>query len=282
MPGNGNLLSENENTMNELQDFMYFWSQAFMHVAVRYVLIAGGMYLLFYVFLRQRHKWVKIQAKYPKTKQVMRETLFSLQTTLIFAVQFALFLFVFRNYTLIYEHISEYGIPYYLLTIVLMFFIHDTYFYWMHRLIHHPKLYRKVHLVHHQSVNPTPFASYSFHWVESILEGMIIPLIVFVLPVHPSALILFLLGQFMINVYGHLGFELFPRGFNRTWIGRWINTSVAHNQHHEHFTGNYGLYFLFWDRWMGTLRQDYDVAYENAQKLSDYGKLQRNKPETVE
>lgn len=268
--------------MNDLRDFVYFWSQAFIHVAVRYVLIAGGMYLLFYVLLRQRHKWVKIQDKYPKTRQVIREMLFSLQTTLIFAVQFALFLFVFRDHTLIYEHVSDYGVPYYLFTIVLMFFIHDTYFYWMHRLIHHPKLYRKVHLVHHQSVNPTPFASYSFHWVESILEGMIIPLIVFTLPVHPSALILFLLGQFMINVYGHLGFELFPRGFNRTWIGRWINTSVAHNQHHKHFTGNYGLYFLFWDRWMGTLRQDYDAAYEEAQKLSDYGKLQRNKPETVE
>jgi sterol desaturase/sphingolipid hydroxylase (fatty acid hydroxylase superfamily) len=65
-------------------------------------------------------------------------------------------------------------------------------------------------------------------------------------------------------VYGHLGWELYPKGFNHTWVGRWINTSVAHNQHHKYFTGNYGLYFLFWDRWMGTLRSEYDTSFEEV------------------
>ena len=41
------------------------------------------------------------------------------------------------------------------------------------------------------------------------------------------------------------------------YFGRWINTSVAHNLHHEHFEGNYGLYFLVWDRRIGTIREDY-------------------------
>ena len=44
---------------------------------------------------------------------------------------------------------------------------------------------------------------------------------------------------------------------------KWINTSVAHNQHHQYFTGNYGLYFLFWDRMMGTLRHDYDETFQS-------------------
>ena len=69
-------------------------------------------------------------------------------------------------------------------------------------------------------------------------------------------------NQIMYNVYGHLGFELYPRGFHKTWIGRWINTSVAHNLHHKKFTGNFGLYFLFWDRLLGTIREDYDATYE--------------------
>jgi sterol desaturase/sphingolipid hydroxylase (fatty acid hydroxylase superfamily) len=66
------------------------------------------------------------------------------------------------------------------------------------------------------------------------------------------------------NVYGHLGYELYPKGFNKHWLGRWINTSVNHNQHHQYFTGNYGLYFTFWDRIMGTIRKDYDQRFEEV------------------
>jgi lathosterol oxidase len=59
------------------------------------------------------------------------------------------------------------------------------------------------------------------------------------------------LFQFVYNVYGHLGFEILPRP-----LRRWLNTSSAHNLHHKKFTGNYGLYTLFWDRLMGTLRSE--------------------------
>ncbi len=66
------------------------------------------------------------------------------------------------------------------------------------------------------------------------------------------------------NVYGHLGYELYPRGFNTGRVGRWINTSTNHNQHHQYFRGNYGLYFTFWDRMMGTIRKDYDERFEQV------------------
>jgi sterol desaturase/sphingolipid hydroxylase (fatty acid hydroxylase superfamily) len=61
-----------------------------------------------------------------------------------------------------------------------------------------------------------------------------------------------------------LGWELYPAGFSKHPVGKWINTSVNHNQHHQFFKGNYGLYFLFWDRVMGTLRTDYDSHFEKV------------------
>ena len=61
-----------------------------------------------------------------------------------------------------------------------------------------------------------------------------------------------------------MGWELYPKGFNTTQIGRWVNTAVAHNQHHKYFKGNYGLYTLFWDRVMGTIRTDYDAAFDQV------------------
>jgi Delta7-sterol 5-desaturase len=262
-----------------MESFYSFWPRIASYISLRYLLIAGGAYLLFYVLFRNQFFQRKIQLVFPKSKRVIMEVVYSLQTILIFSNIFLLVVIALRPYTNLYQVIDQFGFIYYLITIPLMFAIHDTYFYWMHRAIHHPKIFKHIHFVHHQSTNPTPLAAYSFHFLESILEGMIIPIIAFTLPVHTSALIIFLLGQFIINVYGHLGFELFPAGFHKTWIGRWINTSVAHNQHHKHFKGNYGLYFLFWDRWMGTLRTDYDEVFEEVKNRKEpvHGQLQGNK-----
>jgi sterol desaturase/sphingolipid hydroxylase (fatty acid hydroxylase superfamily) len=68
----------------------------------------------------------------------------------------------------------------------------------------------------------------------------------------------------LYNVYGHLGFEIYPKGLNKHWLGRWINTSVNHNMHHQFFKGNYGLYFTFWDKVMNTLNKDYDDHFERV------------------
>ena len=126
-----------------------------------------------------------------------------------------------------------------------MILLHDTYFYWTHRAMHHPKIYRHVHLVHHLSQNPSPWAAFAFHPFEAVIEAGIVVLIAFLFPFHLSALLTFLLFMTVYNAYGHLGFELYPIKFHASWIGRWINTSVIHNKHHEKFNGNYGLYFCF-------------------------------------
>jgi sterol desaturase/sphingolipid hydroxylase (fatty acid hydroxylase superfamily) len=131
-------------------------------------------------------------------------------------------------------------------------------------MMHHPVLFKYVHLVHHKSTNPSPWTAYAFHPLEAVLEVAILPIIAFTLPVHQHAIGWFFLFQIIYNVYGHLGFELYPKNFHKSKIGRWVNTSVAHNLHHDKFHGNYGLYFLFWDRMMGTIRKDYDQAYETT------------------
>jgi sterol desaturase/sphingolipid hydroxylase (fatty acid hydroxylase superfamily) len=142
-----------------------------------------------------------------------------------------------------------------------MIFLHDTYFYWAHRLMHQPKLFRYFHNVHHKSTNPSPWAAYAFQPLEGIVEAAIIFPIIFLIPFHKTALLAFLIFMMTYNVYGHLGYEIFPKTFNKHPIGRWLNTSVNHNQHHKYFTGNFGLYFLFWDRWLGTIRNDYDTEF---------------------
>jgi Delta7-sterol 5-desaturase len=237
-----------------------------LDVADKYFVVAGIAFLLVYVVLRKRIAWRKIQLKFPKDRDYRREIVDSAISIFIFALMPVLILRVpeIRVHTQLYGPVAGRGWVYFFLAFPIMFVMHDAYFYWMHRLIHHPRLFRLIHLEHHKSVNPSPWAAYAFGPIEAFLESLIFPIILFTIPVTIWHVFIFFILSIIYNVYGHLGFELYPRGFQRTPAGRWINTSVSHNQHHHYFNGNYGLYFLWWDRWMGTIRPDYDRAFEEV------------------
>ncbi|CCH55335.1 ERG3 [Fibrisoma limi BUZ 3] len=240
------------------------WLMTSWGLVMKYLLVAGLAYLLCYIILKKVLIGRKIQKKLPKPADYQREIGYSVLAMLIMTASAALNATVLLPYNNVYFGIDTYGWGYYLFSFVWMIALHDTYFYWMHRTIHHPRLFRTFHLVHHRSTNPSPWAAYAFHPLEAILEGAILPIIAFTLPIHWSAMVMFFIFSVVHDVYIHLGYEILPSRFHQTRVGRWINTSVAHNQHHRHFGGNFGLYFTCWDRWMGTLRSDYDEAYTKA------------------
>ena len=232
---------------------------------IRYFVIAGIAYLVWYILLKNKVSSKKIQLKFPKTTDYQREVFHSMLTFLIFGiVGVALYNTKVRPYTLTYYKIADYGWSYFILSFFLTLIIHDTYFYWMHRLMHHPKLYKYFHKVHHQSTNPSPWTSFSFQPLEGIVEAGIFVIFAFLLPLHPTMILLFLLFMTTYNVYGHLGYEILPAHTNKHWFGRWFNTSVAHNMHHKYSVKNYGLWTTIWDRMCGTLHPQYDAVYEKT------------------
>lgn len=238
------------------------WFTTISNISLRYFILAGVAFVVFYVLFKKQFQSIKIQQKFPKNENYYRDVKYSVISMLIFSTIAYLSFTQFKAYNnIIYTEVDNY---YYLaFNFIWMFFLHDTYFYWIHRMMHHPFLYRKVHLIHHKSTNPSPWTSYAFHPFEAILEAGIAPLVAFTIPVYRSAFFIFMLFQIIYNVYGHLGYELYPKNFHKTLIGRWVNTSVSHNQHHKSFYGNFGLYTLIWDRWLGTLRDDYDDTFTN-------------------
>lgn len=243
---------------------LYKWLIVPFIIFGRYFLLCSWLFGLFYLWKQREWLALKIQQKFPGRADYRREIGYSALTALIFGLVAALCLATpLRQHTRLYADVSEYGVAYLVGSVVFIVFLHDTYFYWMHRLMHHPGLYRHIHLVHHKSVNPSPWAAYAFHPLEALLEAGILPVILFLIPVHPIALFAFITLMLWFNVYGHLGYELFPKKLYGHPLGRWLNSSVYHNLHHERFHGNYGLYFAFWDRWMGTLRPD------NAGKVAE-------------
>jgi Delta7-sterol 5-desaturase len=237
----------------------------FAVILLRYLILALLGYLIFYVIFRKRWQHKRIQLKFPAANDYGREAGYSVITAIIFTVVgYLTFMTPFKQFTQVYTSIADFGIGYFLVSIVLLLVVHDTYFYWTHRAMHHPVVFRYAHLVHHKSTNPSPWAAMAFHPLEAVVEALYVTCAAILFPVHPLAMFIFLLIMMTYNVYGHLGYELYPKGFSRSAIGKWINTSVNHNQHHQHFNGNYGLYFLWWDRWMGTIREDYDEAFDRV------------------
>jgi Delta7-sterol 5-desaturase len=232
--------------------------------ADKYFLTAGPAFLIYYILLRKRITYKKIQQSFPKKKDYGREIFFSTLSIIIFSIPPLIMLYSekIRPHTTFYKNISNHGLLYAILAFPLMLLMHDTYFYWVHRLMHYPKLFRLFHLIHHRSNNPSPWAAYAFHPLEAVLESLIFVIFLFTIPVHSIHLMLFFIFSLAYNVYGHLGFEIYPKGFSNHWFGKWINTSVSHNIHHQYFRGNYGLYFTIWDRLMGTMNKNYNKQFE--------------------
>jgi lathosterol oxidase len=247
-----------------------------LSLSIRYLLFTGIAYLIFYVWKNKDFWYAKIQQKYPEKKHILREITYSFITILIFGVVIMLTTWASKHgYTRVYTHINTYGYGYYALSILLMILLHDTYFYWTHRAMHWKPLFKVAHKVHHLSTNPTPFAAYAFHPVEAVVEISIIPLIAFIMPYHPSAIIIFSLYSLFLNVGGHLGFEIFPKGFASHKVFKWHNTSTHHNMHHRLVKCNYGLYFNIWDRLMKTNHATYEDSFESVVEKRDSQKAIR-------
>jgi len=244
-----------------------FWKKILTIISLRYFIIAGLAFLICYILLRKKISYKKIQFRFPATKDYRREIIFSLITMVIFSVVPFFFLGnqSIKASTTFYSDIHQHSRWYFWLAFPLMLLMHDTYFYFMHRLMHHPRLFKWFHLLHHKSTNPSPWAAFAFGPLEALVEIGILVIFLYTIPIMRFHLFFFFLFMMLYNVYGHLGWELYPKNFQRSVIGRWINTSINHNQHHQYFKGNYGLYFLWWDRWLGTLREDYETSFDEVQ-----------------
>jgi ring-1,2-phenylacetyl-CoA epoxidase subunit PaaE len=146
--------------------------------------------------------------------------------------------------------------------VALVLFLDDTWFYWTHRALHTPKLYKRFHRTHHRSADPSPLTSFAFHPVEAIVinsGGVIIGLL---LGVGAPVFVIFGWVSLFNNISGHLGHEWAPRFWHRIPLLGWKTPSTHHNMHHEKVRGNYALYFTWWDRWMGTEFADYRSRFD--------------------
>lgn len=231
---------------------------------LRYVLAAGAVWLLVCVILKQGLRSRRILDAEPRAGQIRRELTYSLSTLLIFAANgLMLWLLAGNGSVRIYADVADHGWVWWWASLALIVVTHDAYFYWTHRLLHHRRWFRHVHGAHHASIHPTPWATYSFHPVDALVQALFLPLFVAVVPTHGAVIAVFLIHMIVRNSVGHCGHELWPWHWTpRGWL-RLITPVTHHHFHHARNRGNYGLYFTWWDRLCGTEDTEY-LRYGDA------------------
>ncbi|WP_170578165.1 sterol desaturase family protein [Ruegeria arenilitoris] len=253
-----NVLSHLEKPMTHLTTLLSVYANVFGGDFLRYVLGAGGTYLLINVLLARRLAAQKVRLSDPPKGQIRREILVSLRTVLIFtAAGTSIVLGARAGVITIYQQVATFGWAYFAFSIVALIVLHDAWFYWTHRALHYPPLFRRFHRLHHKSHQPTPFTSYSFDVGEAVVNAVYLPLVLILLPAHPLALFVFVTHMMLRNAVGHCGIEIFPADQKGRPVFGWLTSVTHHDLHHAHAGYNLGLYFSWWDRLMKTEHPKY-------------------------
>lgn len=221
---------------------------------VRYVIVSGIFHGAVWHRPEEKVMGTRLAKMRPAAKTVWREARTSMGVSIIYALPAAYLLDTWkRGGTALYTEISgPLDILWMPLSVLIYLILHDAYFYWTHRAMHHPRLYEPMHQTHHVSKQPTSWAAFCFHPWEAILSAWFVPALAFIIPMHMGAFLFLLILMTFNSVANHTGWEIWPKRFLDGPIGRHLITARHHNLHHTRFKRNYGLYFRFWDQWMGT------------------------------
>ena len=175
----------------------------------------------------------KIRPDTPKPKQMLIEFGASLRSIAIFST-IGLFTFALERVGLLPgpRIAAEWGAGWAWASLALMILAHDAYFYWTHRAIHDPRLFRAFHRRHHKSNNPSPFTAYSFDLGEAAINGSFVPLWMILVPTQWWVVGVFMLHQIVRNTLGHSGYELFPARRDGRPLFDFLTTTTHHDLHH--------------------------------------------------
>lgn len=252
-------------SLEQAQTLSLGWiAQIYFRNLVLLAIVAGGLHLYFYTFTKQGQK-LKYDPR-PLTKsgrqftlggQVRDNMFWSLSSGVFFWTLYEVILFwaMANGWTpIIYW--SENPVWFALLLVLTPIWI-SFHFYWIHRLLHWPPLYRVAHGLHHRNTNVGPWSGLSMHPLEHLLffSSVLIHLII---PAHPLHILFHMQHQSLTAATSHTGFEnLLIKDEKTLALG-----TFHHQLHHRYFEVNYGNLQMPWDKWFGSFHDGTPEAHE--------------------
>jgi sterol desaturase/sphingolipid hydroxylase (fatty acid hydroxylase superfamily) len=226
------------------------------------VLVAGGLHLYLYTFCKQGRKrkydgrdLVADHRGFTFRSQVLDNMFWTLASGVTVWTGFeVLVVWGYANGYVPYLTWSDSPVWF-----VLLFFLipiwGSLHFYWIHRLLHWPPLYRFAHALHHRNTNIGPWSGMSMHPVEHVLY-LSTGLIHCVVASHPVHFLFHMQVKALEAVSSHSGFECFlVADRNRMRLGDFF-----HQMHHRYFECNYGTLEMPWDKWFGSFHDGTEDA----------------------
>ena len=152
--------------------------------------------------------------------------------------------------TPVYTDVAEHGWTYTILSTPLLFVLNDAGAYYIHRALHLPALYKRIHLYHHRFIATSPYVTTAAHPFELLALQLSSFLPLFFIPFHAVSIGVVLVYILVFNIIDHSGVSLQS---SLPWQG----PSTYHDDHHRHFHCNFGQHLMLWDRLHGTLRRQH-------------------------
>lgn len=232
-------------------------------VVGRYFLFSWLFYSIFYVWQRDKWKNRKINKREYNPGQFRQEMIRSNMTAVLFGISGAVLLLLWqKGYIKIYENIHDYPLWWLPASLVIALILQETYYYWLHRWMHIPKVFKLVHKWHHDSQIASPWTAFSFHPIEGLIQAIFLPLILLFLPMNLYVLVVMLTIMSVSSVINHLDIEIYPKWFAKNSISRSMIGATHHSLHHKQYKYNFGLYFTWWDRLSKTESPFYDELFD--------------------
>lgn len=231
------------------------------------VLYASSLIVLFttgltMTVMNRRHPDRKIQKRQP-THDALRDIKSSMGQLSITSCCLSIGLYAQLGGWTLFDPValSWWSVP---LFFVISLVLHDTWFYWGHRILH-TKMFYRFHKPHHMTVTPTVWSNDAGSSVDTLFAHSYYALVLFVVPIPPLVFLGHRLFDQVSAAIGHCGYEHFASpSARKPWP---LLCTLYHDQHHQYFVYNYANYFSFWDRFCGTIHPTYDERVEGFEAL---------------
>ena len=228
------------------------------------LLVYGGWHLWFYRLKKQGTNF-KYNKQWPKDEsslftfgnQVHDNMFHTLASGVpIWTAYEVLLLWAYANGYAPIISMSENPIWFFVVFLIIPL-IHEVGFYFAHRLVHFPLLYKWAHHLHHRNVSPGPWSGLSMHPIEHVIYFASI-LLFFIIPAHPIHMINLASRLGVSPAQGHTGFDRLDLGEETTMDVSYY----AHYLHHKYFEVNYADGMVPLDKWFGSFHDGTPEAHE--------------------
>jgi len=248
-------------------EFKLAWvMQIYVTNFVLVAMVAGGLHWYFYIRRGQQN-----ELKFDSREQTRnnRTFLFANQVkdnmfwSLTSGVAHLTFFQCITWWLMANEYISRIDIDnnpiWFALGFVLLPIWSAFHFYWVHRLLHVPYVYKHVHSLHHKNINIGPWSGIAMHPVEHTLYISSL-CIHWLVASHPLHIVFHVVWLGPGAAMSHTGYEnLLVKDKRRLALG-----TFYHQLHHRYFECNYGNQELPWDRWFGTFHDGSDECTQQT------------------